>query len=274
MRKLPFFFAVLMSLSGVGYALDWDRSFVRAAPGNDSFLLPDAYLTSPNGKYFAIVQMGNISVFKGSDPSRNEGFQWNTGFPITPSNDNFFMVLQGDGNICIYKGQPESHQPNGSCVMSNSGNDDYFMIIQDDANLVVYKGTGPGDNRGPVWSHQTGRIDQSRIDPVERILIGSTDFLPCSRMEWNQIYNATLRTAPQRLFAYATINRSKLKNSGSDLKYCAEQSLATCAVASLISNGSACLPAFKARLATCLQERNVSDIANYVSLTSETRCMW
>ena len=36
----------------------------------------------------------------------------------------------------------------------------YFLILQDDGNLVIYKGTGPTDNQGAVWSTGTNGKQQ------------------------------------------------------------------------------------------------------------------
>jgi hypothetical protein len=37
----------------------------------------------------------------------------------------------------------------------------YFLILQDDGNLCIYKGTGPSDNQGIIWSSRTtGRKQQ------------------------------------------------------------------------------------------------------------------
>jgi len=37
---------------------------------------------------------------------------------------------------------------------------DYFLILQDDGNLVIYKGTGPNDNQGTIWGAMTNGQQQ------------------------------------------------------------------------------------------------------------------
>lgn len=37
----------------------------------------------------------------------------------------------------------------------------YFLVVQDDGNLVIYRGTGPNDNQGTIWSSQTNGQQQS-----------------------------------------------------------------------------------------------------------------
>jgi len=36
----------------------------------------------------------------------------------------------------------------------------YFLILQDDGNMVIYRGTGPNDNQGEIWSTQTNGQQQ------------------------------------------------------------------------------------------------------------------
>ena len=37
----------------------------------------------------------------------------------------------------------------------NEPNSNYFLIIQDDGNLCIYRGTGPSDNQGSIWCAMT-----------------------------------------------------------------------------------------------------------------------
>jgi hypothetical protein len=36
----------------------------------------------------------------------------------------------------------------------------YFLILQDDGNMVIYRGSGPNDNQGTIWSSQTNGQQQ------------------------------------------------------------------------------------------------------------------
>jgi hypothetical protein len=40
----------------------------------------------------------------------------------------------------------------------------YFLILQDDGNMVIYRGTGPNDNQGTIWSSKTNG-KQQKPDP-------------------------------------------------------------------------------------------------------------
>jgi hypothetical protein len=45
-------------------------------------------------------------------------------------------------------------------IYSMDGSASYFLILQDDGNMVVYKGTGPSDNQGVIWSSKTNGLQQ------------------------------------------------------------------------------------------------------------------
>ena len=49
-----------------------------------------------------------------------------------------------------------------NAIYSMDGASTYFLILQDDGNMVIYKGTGPNDNQGAIWSSETnGKQQQS-----------------------------------------------------------------------------------------------------------------
>jgi hypothetical protein len=78
----------------------------------------DDYLTSSGGTHFAIMQGdGNLAVYRGSDPGHNQGFVW--------------------GSIQVGQYAPKA----GS----------YFAVMQGDGNLAVYRGSDPSHNQGFVW---------------------------------------------------------------------------------------------------------------------------
>ena len=50
-------------------------------------------------------------------------------------------------------------------------NSPYFLIVQDDGNICVYKGTGPGDSQGMIW--QTGTNGKAKDpDPTHTAALG------------------------------------------------------------------------------------------------------
>jgi hypothetical protein len=84
----------------------------------NQFLGLGDYLTSGNKQYFAVMQGdGNLVVYRGSDPNNNHGFVW--------------------GSVQVGRYAPSAGT--------------YFAVMQGDGNLVVYRGSDPSDNHGFVW---------------------------------------------------------------------------------------------------------------------------
>ena len=56
------------------------------------------------GKQYFLDQQsdGNLCVYKGSDPSRNQGEVWCSGGGSKGSKSVYSTVLQADGNLCTY----------------------------------------------------------------------------------------------------------------------------------------------------------------------------
>jgi len=43
---------------------------------------------------------------------------------------------------------------------TNSPESNYYLILQDDGNMVIYRGTGPNDNQGVIWASNTQNLQQ------------------------------------------------------------------------------------------------------------------
>jgi len=116
------------------------------------FLNVGDYLVSANKVFFAIMQGdGNLCVYKGSSPGDNQGIMWASN--SDKGQGNYFLLMQGDGNLCVYKGSsPGDNHGIVWASNSNKGQGNYFLLMQEDGNFCVYKGTGPGNNLGVVWA--------------------------------------------------------------------------------------------------------------------------
>ena len=107
--------------------------------------------------------------------------------------------------------------------------------------------------------------------------LGWANFVPCSKWEMVDtsipgIALPTLYTAEQRLYAFATIST---KNASVEIiKECAAVAVGSCGLASLVASPSACAPAFKTSLMSCLKAKVQEAAVNSVRLTVESRCMW
>lgn len=63
-----------------------------------AYLTTNDYLTSPDGRYFAILQSdGNFVIYHGNGPTNQGTFVWNSG--VAPGGDqHFFAIMQNDSN--------------------------------------------------------------------------------------------------------------------------------------------------------------------------------
>jgi hypothetical protein len=137
----------------------------------NQMLSTNDYLVSNNRAFFAIMQGdGNLCVYRGSGPDANKGFLWGALGQSQP-NGSYFTIMQGDGNLCVYKGTgPADNQGFVWGALGQSQPDQaYFAVMQDDGNLCVYKGNSPADNQGGVWCTMA-------IDPVVDIEISSINY--------------------------------------------------------------------------------------------------
>ena len=117
-----------------------------------AYLATNDYLVSANGLYFVIMQSdGNLVIYKGSDPAHQGAFVWNSG--VAPGIGEYFVIMQSDGNLVIYKGSDPAHQ--GAFVWNSGkapGAGVYGATMQSDGNLVVTTGTGVPPT--VLWSAQ------------------------------------------------------------------------------------------------------------------------
>lgn len=120
----------------------------------NQILATNDYLVSSNRAFFAIMQGdGNLCVYRGAGPAANKGFLWGA-LKQSQASADYFTVMQGDGNLCIYKGTGPSDNQGyvWSALHESQPAQSYFAVLQDDGNLCVYKGTSPNDNQGFVWA--------------------------------------------------------------------------------------------------------------------------
>jgi hypothetical protein len=108
--------------------------------------------TSTNGKYYVTLQSdGNVVLYKG------EKALWATG---TNRQDVYGIFVQKDGNLVAYL---SGDRPTWASNTAGRGGRETFLIMQDDGNLVLYKRLGsstPGHvtvyfGEDPIWSSGT-----------------------------------------------------------------------------------------------------------------------
>ncbi|GIH25307.1 hypothetical protein Aph01nite_36170 [Acrocarpospora phusangensis] len=127
-------------------------------PGKGAWLSAGQYLTvgdylvAANGQYFAIMQSdGNFVIYRGSGPSQQGAFVWNTG--TARGQGQCYAIMQPDGNFVIYRGSDPSHK--GAFVWNTGiarGQGQSFAILQDDGIFVVYQGSDPAHRKAFAWA--------------------------------------------------------------------------------------------------------------------------
>lgn len=266
---------VALAVTAVGLLLSHDSAEAQASamlratetPKLAESISTNKLLVSPSGQFSLVMQGdGNLVMYRTDcgvgDP---KCAFWQSGTRSAIANYNF--QLNWDGNIVIY-GPNGIHHNFGT----NGPNGPYFVVLQDDANLVIYNGTGPANSGEPVWSSKTGLIRNPA--PRERVEIGWMNILPCEKVEWRQVYNATRKTAEQRLYGYAYIDQSALARGRVILEQCVVAAAATTSIAAILGSPVAALPTFKAAMSTCLDAKQFDrTVADSVSLTTESRCI-
>jgi hypothetical protein len=81
----------------------------------------------------------------------------------TISNDLSHARKYGKAGNCTQAGSGYSGGGWSNAVYNNSSPDSiYFLILQDDGNMCVYRGSGPNDNQGKIWCSETNGKAQSK----------------------------------------------------------------------------------------------------------------
>jgi hypothetical protein len=132
-------------------------AFARVGAGKwfmttNQYMREGDVLSAENKSHFVIMQGdGNFCEYRGSGPGDNKGNVWC--MPGRSSgNGSYFAAVQGDGNFCVYRGTgPADNKGVIACSNSATFPGSYFLAMQGDGNIVVYRGTGPADNKGLVW---------------------------------------------------------------------------------------------------------------------------
>jgi len=251
-----------------------DTAVLTAAPGKNVYLRVNERMVSPSGNVVLVMQSdGNLVAYKSNCVGNPNCAAWNS--QTSRQQGEYFLAMQEDGNVVIYGGSPENNTGVVWHSQSHGALGNYFLALQDDENLVVYRGTGPSDNQGAIWSTKTGLLNAGPAPSNGRVKLGWTNITPCSKIEWRQVYNATLKTAEQRLYGYAYVDQAALNRAKTDIEQCLVQAVGACGIASLTASPAACLPAFKVQFAACLKGRNVEQtVVNSVRLSAESQCMW
>lgn len=245
-------------------------AYASASPGHNTTIYPGGCLVSPNGSYTLIMQGdGNLVAYRSNALGNPNAAVWQSG---TSGIQNLRLAVQEDGNLVLYDNHNSAIWNAGSAGQKGR----YFLVIQDDGNVVIYRGASPRDNRGAVWSYQTGFLAAAASPPDARIELGWGDMnlTPCSKIEWRQIFSPTLRAAPQRWYAYANINMPNSQMIENTIKNCAFKAAAVTTIAAIFASPSAATPTFWQSFKQCMSSAGEDAAQSVVSLSIETKCDW
>jgi hypothetical protein len=122
----------------------------------DEYIRTGEYRVSFDLRFFLILQSdGNLCIYRGSGPNDQHGLLWAT--MRTAEGGAFFAIMQSDGNLCVYKGTGPADNHGYVWGSQSSWSDPCFTVIQNDGNLCIYRGTDLAGQGGLLWdSGKTG----------------------------------------------------------------------------------------------------------------------
>lgn len=107
-------------------------------------------IISEGNKYFCVIQDdGNLVIYKGTGPSDNQGFIFGTkniASSLINVQGKVSEIITDNKQI---KDDIEKIKDDTEKMISYlySKEKNYFLALQDDSNLTIYKGSGPSDNQ-------------------------------------------------------------------------------------------------------------------------------
>ena len=125
------------------------------------------YISTLNNEYFAVMQGdGNFVIYEGTPENRGNA-KWASGSADTIG--DYFAVVQGDGNFVVYKGTPENNQGAhwNSGILGPIGS--YIAELRNDGKLVVYRGENIADDSNFIWGTQTLLATGEILFPNQRL---------------------------------------------------------------------------------------------------------
>jgi len=116
----------------------------------------DAMTNTSNGKFLTLSECETLAInqnykYFGTQAANKDDKGWCTG-----SNDLSKATKYGKATNC--KNNKNGDPMGGgssNAVYSIKPSSVYFLILQDDGNMCIYKGTGPNDNQGLIWASNT-----------------------------------------------------------------------------------------------------------------------
>jgi len=115
------------------------------------FLRTGEYLTAADGSCFIVIQRdGNLCLYEGGSPSQQGRYLWSSLAKAEPEGD-YFAIMQGDGNFVVYQGTPERQ---GRCIWATyalAGGGRFVAVVEPGGNFTVSIGTA-ADRGRLLWA--------------------------------------------------------------------------------------------------------------------------
>jgi len=106
-----------------------------------------------------LAQEKGYKYYAGQNAGKDKNGNWNVW--CAGSNDLGTAKKYGVATNCINANGTMLGGGWSNSIYSLSAEGNYYLILQDDGNMVIYRGSGPSDNQGSVWSTQTNGKQQS-----------------------------------------------------------------------------------------------------------------
>jgi len=113
----------------------------------------------------------------------------------------------------------------------------------------------------------------------QEIWHGWMNLTPCSKTEWTndgafETPSLTVRSGPQELHGYLTLNLPNEQTVLSVAKSCADKGVAAAGVAAVLTNWGGAWPAFKATFDKCVNDSGKNIVSNIIQFRNESICKY
>ena len=118
-----------------------------------------AMQNTSNNQYLSFDECKNLGAsykYFATQDAHGGGSGW-----CAASNDLATATKYGKAGNCTQDGNNWMGSAWSNAIYSTEPGSVYFLILQDDANMCIYRGTGPNDNQGTVWCSETNGKAQS-----------------------------------------------------------------------------------------------------------------
>lgn len=141
--------------------------YQRVLPMNRCLNVGDR-IAAGNGMFFAMLDGdGQLRVYRGAGPAEAQGVLWESGRGA--DGGRFFALVQSDGNFCVYRGDGLAANDGwhwGTQMTAEGGL--FHAVLNNDGSLCVCRGSDQAIAPDQLWS--SGVTDPvASIDQVERI---------------------------------------------------------------------------------------------------------